>query len=185
MTERSLQAGFTLIELAIVATIAAVLLLAMMLLTSSTNDAYNTVQEDTEANFSLRQALSRVSDDLRQSSTSIIQITSGVDYDSVDLQVPISQAGSTITWGAAGTAGWHIRILVENGWLIRRVVDAGGIPKRTDEVLARNVDSLFQGQKGFSVTKTDGPYQITVRVTAERGERTWRRTETTSVLTRN
>jgi len=185
MKKRPLQAGFTLIELAIVAVIAAVLLLTMVLVTTSTNDAYNTVREDTDANFSLRQALNRISDDLRQSSTSIISVTSGVDYDSVDLQVPISQVGTTINWGAAGTVGWHIRILVEDGWLIRRVVDAGGIPKRTDEVLARNVDSLFQGQKGFSVTQTSGLYQVSLRVTADRGERTWRRTETTAVLTRN
>ena len=156
------------------------------LLTTSTNDAYNTVQEDTDANFSLRQALTRVSDDLRQSSASIIQITSGVDSDSIDLQMPISQVGTTVNWGAAGTAGWHVRIMVDdNRWLIRRVVDADNISQQTDVVLARDVDTLFQGQKGFSVTPTDGLYQISLRVTAQRGERVWRRTETTSVQTRN
>lgn len=133
----------------------------------------------------MRQALNRISDDLRQSAASIISITSGVHHDSLDVQVPISQAGSTVSWGAAGTAGWHIRILVEDGWLIRRITDAGGIPQRTDEVLARHVDDQFEGVKGFSVTEAAGLYTIMVRVTAERKQRVWRRTETTSVSTRN
>ena len=185
MKARSIEAGFTLVELTIVAVIAGVLLLAIVLLTSTTNDAYNTVSEDTNANFSLRQALNRISDDLRQSSSDMITITSGYDHDSVDLQVPISQEGSTVNWGAAGTVGWHVRILVEDGWLIRRVVDGGGIPQRTDEVLARHMDDWLEGEKGFSVVQTDQLYQITVRVVAQRKQRTWRRTETTSVVTRN
>ena len=185
MKARPSQAGFTLVEVAIVAVLSGILLITIMILTTSTNDAYNTVREDTEANFSLRQALNQISDDLRQSSSSIISITPGVDHDSIDLQVPISQAGSTVNWGAAGTVGWHVRVLVEDGWLIRRVVDGGGIPQRTDEVLARNVDDWLEGEKGFSVVQTDQLYQITVRVVAQRKQRTWRRTETTSVVTRN
>lgn len=185
MKARPSQAGFTLIEVAIAAALSGIILITIVILTTSTNDAYNTVREDTDANFSLRQALNQVSDDLRQSSSSIIGITPGVDHDSIDLQVPISQAGSTVNWGAVGTVGWHIRILVEDGWLIRRVVDGTGIPQRTDEVLARDVDNLFEGEKGFTVTAADGLYQITLRVTAQRKQRTWRRTETTSVSTRN
>ena len=177
--------GFTLIEVAIVGIIVGFLVMSIMVLTGSTQDAYQTVQEDTDANFSLRRALNRISDDLRQSSTSIIQITEGTDHDSIDLQVPISKVGSTVNWGAAGVVGLHIRILVENGWLIRRVVDADGTPMRTDEVLARNVDDLYMGQKGFSVTESDGLYIISLRVTAKRHQRIWRRTETTSVSTRN
>jgi len=185
MKVRSCQAGFTLMEVAIVAVIVGVLLVTIVMLTTRTQEAYTTVREDTEANFSLRQALNRISDDLRQSSSDIIHITTGPDHDSIDLQVPISQDGSTVNWGAVGTVGWHIRFLVEDGWLIRRVVDSGGIPQRTDEVLARNVDDWFMGAKGFSVAESDGLYQITLRVTAERRQRIWRRSETTSVSTRN
>ena len=185
MKGRSLQAGFTLIEMAIVAVISSVILIVIVILTTSTDDAYNMVQQDTDANFSLRQALNRISDDLRQSSSSIISITEGFDHDSVDLQVPISQDGSTVNWGAAGTVGWHSHILVEDGWLIRRVTDGAGIPQRMDEVLARNVDNQFDAEKGFSVTQVGGLYQIGLRVTARRGERIWRRRETTSVSTRN
>lgn len=179
------QLGFTLIEVAIVAAIASILLLGIAMMVRSTNDAYSTVSEDTDANFSLREALNRMSDEMRQSNTTVIQITPGTNYDSIDLQMPVSYAGSAVSWGAAGTQGWHLRYLVENGWLIRRVVDGTGTVKQTDQVLARNVDTLFGGQKGFSVTATGGLYQISLRVTAQRGARTWRRTETTSVTTRN
>ena len=172
-------------DMLIVAAIASLLLISIVVLTTSTQDAYDTVRADTEANFSLRQALNRVSDDLRQSSSSIISITEGFDHDSVDLQVPISQDGSTVSWGAAGTVGWHIHILVEDGWLIRRVTDGAGIPQRVDEVLARNVDNQFDGHKGFSVTQFVELYVISVRVTAGRKQRIWRRSETTSVSTRN
>ncbi len=47
------------------------------------------------------------------------------------------------------------------------------------------VDGFYDGQKGFSVTEIDGLYTISLRVTANRGQRVWRRTETTSVSTRN
>ncbi|HUW56246.1 MAG TPA: prepilin-type N-terminal cleavage/methylation domain-containing protein [Planctomycetota bacterium] len=187
MKARSRQAGFTLVEVAIVAIISSILLITIIVLTASSNDAYLTVREDTDANFSLRQALNRISDDLRQSSSSIIHITSDPDnnHDIVDLQVPISQDGSTVNWGAEGTIGWHIHIQVEDGWLIRRVTDGVGIPQRMDEVLARDVDNLFDGQKGFGVTEAAGLYTITLRVIAERKQLVWRRTETTSVSTRN
>ena len=187
MTRASLQAGFTLIETAIVGVIAGVMLLTVALLTSSTNDAYKTVQEDTDANFSLRQALTRIGDDLRQSDSAFIVLTLGTNYDSIDVQMPVSYLNSTVTWGANGTAGWHVKILVDTnyGWLVRRVTDANGIQKVVDQVLASNVDTLNGGVKGFSVTGANGLYTISLRVVAQRGVTVWRRTETTSVQTRN
>jgi len=185
MRIRTTQGAFTLIEILIVAAISTVLLFAVIMLTTSTQDAYTTVREDTDANFSLRQALNRVSEDLRQSSTEMIEITDGYTHDSISLQVPISVEGSTVNWGAAKTVGLHINILVEDGFLVRRVVDGLGTPMRTDEILARDVDDMFMGVKGFRVTETDGLYTISIRVTANRGQRVWRRTETTSVSTRN
>jgi len=68
---------------------------------------------------------------------------------------------------------------------VRRVVDGSGTVKQTDQVLARNVDAVFGGAKGFSVTSDRMLYTITLRVSANRGARVWRRTETTSVTTRN
>ena len=179
------QSGFTMVEVLIAAAICVVILVTVMTLTVSTRDAYETVSEDTDANFSLRQALNRISDDLRQSSTSIIEITEGFEQDRIDVQVPISAEGSTVNWGAAGAVGLHINFVVEDGVLVRRVVDGIGTVMRTDEVLARNVDGLFMGDKGFRVTEEDGLYTISIRVRANRGERVWRRTETTSVSTRN
>ena len=143
------------------------------------------VNWDTEANFSLRRALDRMADELRQSASSAITVTTGVNHDEIDLQVPVSKVGDTVSWGAQGQVGWHVLILVENNVLIRRVVDGGGIPRRVDETLAMNVDDFFDGQKGFSVTQNDGLYVIALRVVARRNERTWRRSETTSVTTRN
>ncbi len=177
--------GFTLLELAIVGLIAGIIFAAAALLMTSTDDAYNTVREDTEANFSLRRALNRVADELRQSASSVITVTAGFNHDQIDLQVPVSKVGDTVNWGAAGQVGWHVRVLVEDGVLIRRVVDGSGIQQRVDETLATDVDDFFDGQKGFSVTQNDGLYVIALRVVARRNEREWRRSEITSVTTRN
>lgn len=185
MTVRAEQRGFTLIEMAFVAILVSLITLGVIMFTQSTNDANNSVQEAANVNFSLRRALTLISDDLRQSNATKIVVTEGAEWDRIDFQVPVAYVGSTVTWGAMDTADWHVRILVEDGWLVRRVVDATGTPMRTDEVLAREVDGLFDGQKGFSVTAGEGLYQISLRVTGERGTREWRRTETTSVQVRN
>ena len=187
MKVQARQRGFTLVETMIVAALSALLLLGAVMLAKSSNDSYESVQEDTTANFSLRRALTLISDDMRQSNTMKIVVTDNdsTAWDRLDLQVPVSYAASAITWGAAGTADWHERILVEDGWLIRRVVDATGTPQRTDEVLARDVDGFLNGEKGFAVTTADGLYCISLRVTLKRGTRVWRRTETTSVQVRN
>lgn len=185
MTRTFRKSGFTLIELLIVSAIAGVLFIAIAHTVRSMNDAYTTVAHDMDANFSLRQALNCLSDEIRQSNASHIVITTGADDDGIDIQLQVSYAASTVNWGAAGTQGWHIRYLVEDGWLVRRVVDGTGTVKQTDQVLARNVDAAFDGEKGFSVTANEGRYEIALRVTSQRGARLWRRTEKTSVTTRN
>ena len=186
MTVKRSNAGFKLVEVIIVLAIASVLLLAVTVITQRTNEAYVTVQEDTDANFSLRMALAVVSDDIRQSNASHVVITAGTNFDCVDIQVPVTYASSTVTWGAAGTSGWHIRYLVDSSNnLIRRVVNATGVQQQVDKVLARNVDAALSGVAGFDVTLVSGLYQITVRVVATRGTTVWRRTESTCVNTRN
>ncbi len=185
MQSTSHNSGFSLLEMVIALAIFSLLMIGIITMTMSTEEAYVTIREDTEANYSLRQALTRISNDLRQSSTSIVVITPGAAHDKVEFQLPISQTGSTITWGAEGQPGWRVLIFVEEGMLIRRVVDAEGMKMRMDTILARDVDDLFEGEKGFSITTTFGLCQIALRVTAERKGRTWRRSETTSVAPRN
>ena len=179
------EGGFTLLELLIAAVIASVILMSVVSLIIRTGDAYKTIQQDTGANFSLRQTLNEVSDLVRQSSTSMVVITNGTHHDSIDLQVPVSQAASTVQWGARGQAGWHAIVLVEEGTLLIRFVNGGGVKQTTDRTLAHNVDNLFEGEKGFSIAENDGLYVISVRVTAQQKGRTWRRSETTSVSVRN
>ncbi len=189
MDGRAARGGFTLVEVMIASALVAVIALAVVVLATSSNNAVTTAQESTDSNFSLRQALGRISNDLRQSSPPAITIVPGTDYDSVDLQMPVSYTGSTITWGASGIAGWHVQVLVDGdyGHLVRRVVDSAGTRTTADEVLARNVDASFEGFKGFSVvTDNDGLYQVSLRVVAQSGHGpAWRRTETTTVHVRN
>ncbi len=187
MTVHAETRGFTLIEMMIVAVLTAVVALGIVMFSKSTNDAYDSVQAGTSANFALRRALTLISDGLRESNATKIVVTDndGTAWDSMVFQVPVSYENATVQWGAAGTVNWNVRILVEDGWLIRRVTDGTGTPMRTDEVLARDVDDWFEGEKGFAVQTADGLYQITLRVTGERGTRAWRRTETTSVQVRN
>ncbi len=186
MLAKRSNSGFKLVEVIIVLAIASVILLAVTVIVQRTNEAYVTVQEDTDANFSLRQALALVSDDMRQSNPAHIIITQGTNFDCVDIQVPVSYASSTVTWGAAATSGYHILYLVDtSNNLVRRIVDGSGVQKQVDKVLARNVDAAYSGAAGFDVSLVSGLYQVTVRVVAMRGSTVWRRTETTCVNTRN
>ncbi len=93
-----------------------------------------------------------------------------------------------MTWGAAGTAGWHVKYFVDGdcNQLVRRVTDGAGLPRQVDQVLARNVDASYGGVGGFTVvTDNCGTYQVSLRVLVRSDQTVWRRSESTTVHVRN
>ena len=163
-----------------------VMLMAVMVFTRSTQNAYESVSQDTELTFNTRRAVERIADDLRRSDADHVTVDhTNPDYDSVELQVPLLMKAGTVEWGAEREVGWKIQYLVEDGNLIRRVVDASGVRMRMDEVLAVRVDSLWDGKKGFSITENGDLLTLTVRVVSRDSGRRWWRQITTAVSLRN
>ncbi len=180
------QQGFTLIEVAIVAVILSIIVLAMMVFTRVTDEAHQTTVDNSNMTFNTRRALERMTGEIRRSDDGHVTVDkSDPLYDSIELQVPLRVTDGTVIWGASGRNGWKIRYLVENDTLIRRVVSAGGVTMEMDQVMANHVDDDAGTGKGFSVTKNGGLLTLSVRVVAERSGRKWSREVTTAVSVRN
>ena len=178
--------GFTLIEVAIVLVIASIIILAAMVFTRATDNAWRTASDSAAITFNTRRALETVASELRRTDLSHVTInTSNPLYDFVEFQLPLSVSQSTVTWGANGTADWKVRYLVENGALIRRVVSAGGTIVQMDQVLADGVDTSLAQGKAFSATRVATLVTLAVRVAAVTNGRTWSRQLTTAVSLRN
>ena len=186
MSQRHREGGFNLIEVAIVLAILSVMVLAAMVLTRATDEAYQSTVESSNVTFQIRRALEMMTEEIRRSDSDHVTVdNSGALYDAVDLEVPLTVSDGDVLWGASGRIGWKIRYLVEEDALIRRVVNAGGIIMEMDQVMAVNVHDDATSGKGFSVTKNGSLYTIGVRVLARESGREWTRELTTAVSLRN
>lgn len=180
------QNGFTLIEVAIVVTILGVVLLAAVMLARGTQGAYESLSQDTELNFYLRRALEKMTDELRRCTLAQITIeNSDPGADAVEFSLPLGVSTDTVIWGAEGQPGWRVRFLVEDGVLVRRVVDGTGTIRTMDQVLATGVDGLRDGRKGFSVAGSDSLFTLSLRLVTRDHGRQWRREISTAVSLRN
>lgn len=184
-TRRS-SSGMTILEVMIALVIAMLVLGAVLKLAGSTQQAWDTVSRDANANFDLRRAAEQVADELRQSSANHIQVEdTSVDADTVTFQVPVGKAQDVILWGAEGNSGWFAQFVVEDGQLLRRVRDDSMAVAGMDRVLVTHLDANLGGQKGFWVTVDDEMVNIGVRAAVQSGGETWRKEARTSVLVRN
>ena len=178
--------GFTLVELLLATLILLVILMVGASLAGQASDAWHNVYQDTQAVHEARQGLAALAAELRRSAPEVVSIdTSPPDYDIITYQVPVGRAGTTIQWGAEGQVGWRVRVTVEEGKLLRTILDAEGNPLERPQVLATQVDGLYRSQKGFSATLTDRLLTLSLRTRASSGGHTWRKTLTTTVRLRN
>lgn len=183
---RGCTLGMTLLELMIALAIAMILVGVVLKLVGSTQQAWDTVSNNADANFDLRRAAERVADELRQSSTThIIVADTSVDADTVTFQVPVSKAMDVVLWGAEGNSGWFLQFVVQEGKLIRRIYDDTMTIAAMDQVLVNHIDSNLGGEKGFRVVVDSGMVDIVVRAAVQSGSETWRKDARTSVLLRN
>jgi len=180
------EGGFTIVELLEGAVILLVILLVGAGLANQASSAWHNVFHDTHAVHGARQGLARVAEDLRRSSAAVVTVdASGADADTLTYQLPVGRSGSTVLWGAEDDEDWQVRVAVENGRLLRTVLDGAGTPQNQPQVLATRVDDLFEGTKGFSVTVNGRLISIRVRTRAQSRGRTWRKAADTSVWVRN
>ena len=176
----------TLIEVAIASVLMVVIFGVGLSVSIETRDAWAQIYTDTGAICAARETLRTVARELATSTAAHVTITTGTNSDTLVFQEPVSLSGDTITWGADGTAARTIRFSVSNGRLTREVVNANGndVVGRA-RLLVSGVDTLYQGQKGLTITRTNNLVTIALRVKAQQGGHTWRKRVTTSVLLRN
>ena len=178
--------GITLLELIIALTVGVVVVGAIVGLGGSTQKVWDTVSSDCDANYDLRRAAERVADELRQSTSSRVTVQGpSADADTVTFQVPVGKAQDVVLWGAEGDSGGYVQFVVENGQLIRRVLNASMVSAGRDQVLVTQVDSSHGGEKGFHVSVEEGMAEILVRAVVRSNGETWRKEARTSVLFRN
>jgi len=178
--------GFTLIEVAIVLTILSVIVVVATMLTRATDKAYHTTTESANAGFFLRRALEGITEEVRRSDSDHLTIDHSDDaYDFLEVQMPLTVKEGSVSWGASSHIGWKVRFLVEDGVLIRRVVNSGGIIMEMDQVLASNIDDDWTDGKGFAVSQNGSLITMTVRVVQEDAGGEWSRQLTTAVSLRN
>jgi len=178
--------GFTLVELLIATVILLVVLAVGAAAAGQASSVWRTVYHDTHAVHDARRGLARVAAEVRLAAAYVITVdTSGADADVLIYQVPVGRTGASILWGAETVEGRQVRMAVEQGRLLRRVLDADGDPQGRPQVLATDVDGLFEGAKAFSVTVNGQLVTIRLRTCARTGGHAWRKTVTTTVAVRN
>jgi Tfp pilus assembly protein PilV len=179
--------GQTLIETLIACFLMVIVYGAGLSLSVETRDAWSHLYHDTGALQAGREALHLIAADLAESGAGHVTITPSASYDALAFQTPVALNGETITWGADGVEGRWIYVHVVNGSLQREVVATSmsvGVVYDS-RLLARNVDSLYEGQKGLAVTRVGNLCTIRLRVRAEQEGRVWRQQVNTGVLLRN
>ena len=162
-------AGFTLIELLMAMVIAAVLMVVVGNILISSTRSVDSMVVDSVSDQEIRQSLNRMLDELQMTSASRLAINSlATSHDTITFQTPSSYAGS-VSWGAADTAGdwkagWTVRYTVVAGQLVRQILNPSGEPVGADAVLARGVDGLSGGTKGFRVGLVGPVASVALRV---------------------
>jgi hypothetical protein len=145
--------------------------------------AWSTVVQKTSIQSSSRNAIQQVVDELRQAA--------GIDVDTTNpfgdilrFQLPLSVSNGVVTWGArdyrqatgqiaGGYVGYRVVASTRPSGrqvrtLVRQVLDSNLVPHGPDLVVARHIDGLHNGRKGFEVNETGDLYQVTIRLHRER-----------------
>ena len=179
------ERGQTLIETAIACVLLVVIYGAGLSLSVEARDTWSHLYHDTGALQAVREGLRRLATELAASAPGHVTVTTGEVHDAIEFQVPVELEGDEITWGAEGTAGLSVRVAVEDGTLVRRVVDDEGQTVGRPRRLVANVDDLYRGQKGFEVALVDSLCTVRLRVRAEQEGRVWRQQVSTGIRLRN
>jgi prepilin-type N-terminal cleavage/methylation domain-containing protein len=184
-------AGFTLLEVMMAMFISAILMVILGNILMSSTRSVDAVVVDSVSDQEIRRSLDRLTDELRTSSSTALTINAtGTNHDALALQTPSSFTGS-VTWGAVDNGGtwhanWTVRYEVVGGQLVRRVFDLNGIQDGADVLLARGIDNLRAGVKGFRASAVGSVVNVGLRVNKGfRDGKSYTKEYTSSVLLKN
>lgn len=183
---RRRPAGFTLIETIVVVAVMGAILVSVVTFSLATQSSYEIVLSGAKTTADIRRPLDAMTADLRNSAPDRVTVDElAPDWDAVSFQVPVGWNGGGIVWGAEGEAGYRLEYRIEGvGRLVRRVLDDTGTP--VDEItLARRVDTVREGVKGFDVEMDDDHCILTLRIRRAQGNKRIQRQASTTVVLRN
>jgi len=168
------QSGFTLIEVAIACAVASVLILLVGSLFKKSTEGLEYLTSIGQAELQMRHAIDRIVEDIQQAAidTSVpgpypdpVTIAAGASHDTVAIQ---RARGADPTVNAAEnieTVTYSVNAASE---LVRSIAwqQAGVLYSDGPRVIARHVDGLAGGQKGFAITRVVGTslYTVSLRV---------------------
>lgn len=174
--------GYTAIEMLIAATIFLLVVGGGMAAVHHGGAAWSTVVQKTSIQSSTRTAIRQVVDELRHAAAIEID-TSDPIGDILRFRLPLSVTDGFVTWGARDVqlatnqiAGGYVqyRIVTDSSRsgrversLVREILDGDLKPTGHDLVVARYVDDVDQGRKGFQVIQTGDLYQVALRLNRE------------------
>lgn len=180
------QGGFTLIEVVMVCAVMGIILLTVITFSLSVQKSYETCLDGARVTANVRKPLETLSDELRNCSMDEIIIeTDDPHADCLIIRVPVGYNSGSIIWGADGQAGYSIEYSVINNELVRFLLNEEEDPVDR-RVLARNVDVLRDGVKGFGVSRVGNLCTLSLRIRVSKTEnRRIQRQAVTSVTLRN
>ncbi len=180
--ERRRCGGFTLLEVAVAAALAAIVGLSVVGLVRSGRDGAEITRQQTMATGSLRKASVLIAEDLEQSQLARMAIVTLADKNhQVTFQRPVACVGGATTWGAYdGNAATDERLragcfarytVIKTGSrrdLVRQLLAADQSVLRVDTVV-RGVASGSAANPGFACVLTGVVWRVTVGLAGTSG----------------
>lgn len=160
--------GFSLLETALAVGVGSLLIAILGPILVSTSGAVSYVVQRTVGLNEASRLLDRLRDELHRSSPSHVEVTVASGGDSITLS-EARATGATVVWGAYDDDGifqqdGSIRYRVENGSVVRELLDAAGALVPPSRELVRDLVDDLGGDKGFEVVRNGSVVTITVRV---------------------
>ncbi len=159
--------SYGLVEAILVITLASIILVAVTSVVDSASRFSDRRDPAPGGALEIETAVHTVGADLRGSRHDRIVVHGAPDHDTLILQVARTDALEP-SFGAVDRDGqfrdgWSIRYRVIGTQLVRQVLDEDG--RLTWSVyLARDVDSRYESEKGFSVRRVASLYTVTLRI---------------------
>lgn len=173
------RGGYTAIEMLIATTVFLLVVGGGMAAVHHGGDAWSTIVQTTSIQSSSRSAIQQVVDELRQAAAIDVDTTDPLG-DILRFQLPLSVNNGIVTWGARDyrqasnqIPGGYVAYRVVNKvhpagrqalTLVRQILDENLKPQGSDLLVARHIDDLLKGHKGFAINQTGDLYQVTIRL---------------------
>ena len=171
-SQRSGEAGFTLVEMAVAMSVGVLCLLVLGQALSTAAGSSDSILKQAEILTDVQRGIERLRRELQSASPDLVELSSPADGNDVVVLKTGGPFTGAVRWGAhdqAGEwrAGWSSRFRVLEGQLVREVLDSSGSLQGERLSLARGVLPAGPGRKGFSVRRSGSLFTVDLRVRRE------------------